>query len=62
MDLEDKRKSKNEASSYVIGGLTVIGLGIGFLFFHISVFVFLGCMLGGLGLGLIIASIMKCKS
>lgn len=62
MSTELENKKKKEASSYVIGGCAVIGMGVGFLFFQVSVFIFLGSMFAGIGVGLVIASIMKCQS
>jgi hypothetical protein len=59
--LEQNSSKKKDASSYVIGGLTLIGIGTGFLFFKVSVFIFLGCMFAGLCLGLVVASLMKCS-
>jgi len=41
-----------------IGGTTMIGLGIGFIFFERSIFIFLACLLSGIGLGLVIAALL----
>lgn len=52
--------SKN-APSLAIGGGTLLGLGIGFFLFHISVFFFLGSMFVGLGLGLMLSALIAKK-
>jgi purine-cytosine permease-like protein len=53
-DLEDK-------TYWAIGGTTLIGVGVGFFLFHISVFWFVASILIGIGLGLLIVAIMSCK-
>lgn len=49
--------SKN-APSLAIGGGLLLGLGVGFFLFHISVFFFIGSMFVGLGLGLLVSALM----
>jgi len=44
--------------SWAIGGTTMIGLGIGFVFLTTNIFVFIACLLSGIGLGLVIAAIL----
>ena len=60
---ENKKKSVVEIISlFIIGGTTMIGLGVGFFLFRISIFVFLGSLMTGIGLGLVIAPIVTKKS
>lgn len=55
-------KKENKKSGLAIGGGALLGIGIGFFFFpigvfgHTSVFAFVGSILAGLGLGLIVAA------
>lgn len=42
----------------VCGG-TLLGLGVGFFFLQESALVFIGCILGGVGLGFIITAILS---
>jgi len=49
----------NERASWIIGGGVILGVGVGFFLFHISVFFFVGSILAGLGLGLIVAPFIK---
>ena len=49
----------NGKGSWAIGGCTLIGVGVGFIFLTTSVFYFIASILVGIGLGLVIASILK---
>ncbi len=51
----------DEKSSMIIGGATLIGVGVGFIFFHVSVFWFVACTLIGIGLGLVISQFLPGK-
>jgi len=42
-----------------IGGTTLIGLGVGFIFLSTSVFLFLASLLCGIGMGLVIAALFS---
>ena len=53
-------KSKDDKSTWAIGGGLLLGLGVGF-FLLPNAFAFLGSLMGGLGLGLIITSILSNK-
>jgi hypothetical protein len=53
-------KSKNK-SSWVIGGTTMVGLGIGFIFLQKSVLIFMASLIIGIGLGLILAPFAECR-
>jgi hypothetical protein len=56
-----KEFNYEDKSSYAIGGGLLLGLGIGFFFLTTSVFVFIGCILAGLGLGLLVSSLISRK-
>lgn len=59
---ENNQKRKEDKSAWAIGGGLIIGLGVGFFFLHISALIFVGCILSGLGLGLVLSAILsKCK-
>jgi len=49
----------NDKTTWATGGGLLLGLGVGFFFFPQNIFAFLGSLLGGLGLGLIITSIIS---
>jgi len=44
--------------SYAVGGGLLLGLGVGFFFLQVSPLAFVGSLLAGLGLGLLVAAIM----
>jgi len=46
----------SERSSWAVGGGTMLGIGVGFFFFPQSIFSFVGSIIAGLGVGLLIAS------
>ena len=53
-------KNKNEdKSTWAVGGGLLFGLGIGFFYLPTSVLAFVGSLLGGLGMGLVITSIIS---
>jgi hypothetical protein len=56
MSNENKNEDK---STWVIGGGMILGTGIGFFFIETTPMAFVGCILSGLGLGLIVTSIMS---
>jgi len=62
--MSKNNENKDKSVLAIIGGL-VLGLGAGLFFFPVSVFgvtsvfAFIGCTLGGLGLGLIITSVLS---
>ena len=47
-----------DRSSWAVGGGTLLGLGVGFFFLEQSSHAFVGCLLGGIGLGLLVTSIL----
>ena len=48
-----------DKSTWAVGGGLLLGVGVGFFFFPESIFVFVGCIIGGLGLGLMVTSILS---
>ena len=53
---------KDDKSTWAIGGGVVLGTGIGFFFLQASALAFVGSILVGLGLGLVITAIISNKS
>ena len=52
---------KNDKSTWAVGGGILIGIGVGFFFLQQSALAFVGSMLAGLGLGLVIAALISVK-
>ena len=52
---------EEDKSTWAIGGGLLLGLGVGFFFLQESVLAFVGSMIGGLGLGLIVTSILSSR-
>ena len=50
---------KDDKSIWAIGGGLLLGLGVGFFFLRESALAFVGSMISGLGLGLIVTSILS---
>lgn len=58
--METLKKNKNkEKSNWAIGGTTMIGLGVGIMYLQTSVLIFVGSIISGVGLGLIIAPVIS---
>ena len=53
-----KERKPVDRGGLAIGGTTLMGLGVGFIFLQTSVFIFIACLLAGIGLGLVIAAIL----
>ena len=53
---------KDDKSAWVIGGTTLIGLGVGFIFLKTSALMFVASILIGIGVGLVIASLISIKN
>jgi F0F1-type ATP synthase assembly protein I len=59
----DQPHKKDDKSTWAIGGGVLMGVGAGFFFLKESPLAFVACILLGLGLGLMITSIIsKCKA
>ncbi len=52
----------NDKSSWAVGGGIILGLGVGFFFLRTDALWFVGCIMIGLGLGLLLASLISNKS
>jgi len=50
---------KEDKNSWAIGGGLLMGMGVGFFFLKDSPLIFVGCLLLGLGFGLVISSIIS---
>ena len=55
----DKKDRMSDKSAWAVGGGLLIGLGVGFFFLPGSPLTFVGSMLAGLGLGLLIAALIS---
>ena len=55
----DKTNKKEDKSTWAIGGGVLMGIGAGFFFLKESPLAFVACILLGIGLGLMITSIMS---
>ena len=54
--------TKDDKSSWVIGGTTLIGIGVGFIFLRTSVLLFIASILIGIGAGLVITPFLSRKN
>ncbi|MCA6075095.1 prominin family protein [Fulvivirga sedimenti] len=52
-------QQKQDRSTWVIGGTTLMGLGVGFIFLTISPFIMVASLLIGIGLGLVIVPFLS---
>jgi multisubunit Na+/H+ antiporter MnhG subunit len=50
---------KDDMSKWVIGGTTLIGLGVGFIFLKTSGLIFVASILIGIGAGLVLAPLIS---
>jgi len=57
----DKTNKKEDKSTWAIGGGVLMGIGAGFFFLKESPLAFVACILLGIGLGLVITSIISSK-
>ena len=55
----DKKNRMSDKSAWAVGGGLLVGLGVGFFFLPESPLTFVGSMLAGLGVGLLIASFLS---
>jgi F0F1-type ATP synthase assembly protein I len=51
----------NDKSSWAIGGMTLIGVGVGLIFVQTSPIMMAACTIIGVGLGLVISSFLSRK-
>jgi len=50
---------KSDKSSWAIGGTTLIGVGVGFIFLKTSALFFVASILIGIGSGLVVAALIS---
>jgi cyanate permease len=55
----EKINKKDDKSAWVIGGTTLIGVGVGFIFLKTSGLMFVASILIGIGAGLVIAPLIS---
>lgn len=55
----EKKDIIEDKSSWATGGGVMIGLGAGFFFLHESALYFVGCLLLGIGFGLLVSAILS---
>lgn len=48
-------------SVWAIGGMTLVGLGVGFIFLRTSALLFVASLLSGVGIGLVVASVIPTR-
>ena len=51
----------SDRGAWAIGGTTLMGLGVGFIFLRANVLAFVASLLVGIGAGLVIASVLPGK-
>jgi len=54
-----KTDKKDDKSAWAIGGTTLIGIGVGFVFLRENPMILVACTLIGVGVGLVITSIIS---
>lgn len=52
---------KEDKSSWAIGGMTMVGVGVGLIFVQSAPMLMVASILVGIGLGLVMAALMSCK-
>ena len=52
-------RDPSDKSTWAIGGGVLLGLGVGLFFLQQSALAFVGSLLGGLGLGLIVTAVIS---
>ncbi len=57
----DMKSKENDKSSWAIGGMTMIGVGVGLIFVQTSPIMMAACTIIGVGLGLVISSFLSRK-
>jgi Na+/melibiose symporter-like transporter len=53
---------KDDKSTWAIGGGVLVGTGVGLFFLQTSALAFVGSILAGLGLGLVVTAIISSRS
>ena len=55
-------EKKGDKSTWAVGGGVLVGIGVGLFFLKTSALAFVGSILAGLGLGLVVTAILSSKS
>jgi hypothetical protein len=55
----ERTNNRRDKSTWAIGGTTLIGLGVGFVFLKASPLFFVASILIGIGLGLVITALIS---
>ena len=50
-----------DRGAWIVGGGTMVGLGVGFIFLTTNIFAFIASLLIGIGVGLFVAVVMPCR-
>lgn len=58
----DNPNKKDDRSTWVVGGTTLIGIGVGFIFLKTSALLFVASILIGIGVGLVVTSLISSKN
>jgi len=58
---ESEMPQSNDRSTWVIGGTTLVGLGVGLIYLKVSVLIFIACIFIGIGAGLVITPFVRQK-
>ena len=58
-DTMSDKGNKQDKSTWAIGGGVLLGLGIGFFFLPQSALFFIGSLISGIGVGLIVTAILS---
>jgi F0F1-type ATP synthase assembly protein I len=62
MRTNDSRQSgMDESGSWAVGGMTLVGIGVGFVFLQSSPLLFVASVLVGIGTGLVMAARMSSR-
>lgn len=57
----NKAEKKEDRTGLIIGGMTCVGIGVGFIFLRTSALLFVASILIGIGVGLVVASVVASK-
>lgn len=55
----EQKETKVDTGGWAIGGGFMLGLGAGFFVLKSSVLAFVGCVVGGIGAGLVLAAVLS---
>ena len=58
-EVNDRKSHSHDMVTWAIGGGVILGLGVGLFFLQQSALAFVGSLLGGLGIGLIISAVLS---